>query len=42
MAAENIQVLLGWLDPKKHPVLVQLPEAEYGRFRAAWSLPSRP
>lgn len=41
MARENIQALLGWLDPEKHPVLVQLPEAEYRRVQAAWSLPSR-
>jgi zinc D-Ala-D-Ala dipeptidase len=42
MALENIQVLLRWLDPRKHPVLVQLPEAEYMRRQVLWSLPPQP
>ncbi len=28
-----------WLDPKKSPVLVQLPRAEYERLKATWRLP---
>ena len=37
---ENLTELLRWLDPKKSPLLVQLPEAEYTRLRAAWRLPA--
>jgi D-alanyl-D-alanine dipeptidase len=32
--------LLRWLDPKKGPLLVQLPEGEYARLRSAWRLPA--
>lgn len=32
--------LLGWLDEKRHPVFVLLPEAEYRRLRADWQLPA--
>ena len=32
--------LLRWLDPKKVPLLVQMPEGEYARLRAAWRLPA--
>jgi L,D-peptidoglycan transpeptidase YkuD (ErfK/YbiS/YcfS/YnhG family) len=31
--------LLGWLDPQAHPVLVQLPEAEWRARAADWGLP---
>lgn len=31
--------LAAWLRLEAHPVLVQLPEAEYRRLRAPWSLP---
>lgn len=41
MAPENMQVLLSWLDARKHPLLVQLPEAEYQRLQPAWRLPAR-
>lgn len=41
MAEANIELLLHWLDPGKHPVLVQLPAAQYAQYRTAWSLPSR-
>lgn len=37
---EDLTELLRWLDPRKRPLLVQLPEAEYARLRAAWRLPS--
>jgi L,D-peptidoglycan transpeptidase YkuD (ErfK/YbiS/YcfS/YnhG family) len=42
---EAIERLIAWLDPAAHPVLVQLPEAEYRARAAAWGLPeptSRP
>ena len=37
---EKLTELLRWLDPKKVPLLVQLPEGEYARLRAAWRLPA--
>ena len=42
MAQANIELLLHWLDPAKHPVLVQLPAAQYAQYRTAWSLPPMP
>jgi zinc D-Ala-D-Ala dipeptidase len=42
MEQGNIESLLRWLDPSRHPVLVQLPESEYGRLVSAWSLPRSP
>ena len=41
MAQPNLEELLRWLDARKRPVLVQLPEGEYARLRAAWRLPPR-
>jgi D-alanyl-D-alanine dipeptidase len=40
MEQANMLMLFGWLDPKKKPLLVQLPRAEYQRHRAAWQLPA--
>jgi hypothetical protein len=31
--------LAGWLDGAATPLLVQLPRAEYARYRDAWGLP---
>jgi D-alanyl-D-alanine dipeptidase len=42
MQRANIESLLQWLDPDKHPVLVQLPASEYVRYRKTWSLPMQP
>jgi hypothetical protein len=39
MSPGAIESLLGWLDAKSHPVLVQLPDAEYRRLQGAWQLP---
>jgi D-alanyl-D-alanine dipeptidase len=39
MERQNLEELMRWLDPRKNPVLVQLPEADYARLRAAWRLP---
>jgi zinc D-Ala-D-Ala dipeptidase len=39
MEPVNIETLLRWLDPTKHPVLVQLPETEYVRYQPAGLLP---
>ena len=39
MSEEVMRDLLGWLRADRHPVLVLLPEAEYGRLKVAWKLP---
>ena len=41
MTQPNLEELMRWLDSKKRPLLVQLPEAESARLRAAWRLPAR-
>lgn len=33
--------LFTWLDPRRSPRLVQLPEAQYEQLRARWNLPER-
>jgi L,D-peptidoglycan transpeptidase YkuD (ErfK/YbiS/YcfS/YnhG family) len=38
-APAALEEIVGWLDPAKRPVLVQLPRAEYARLRDAWALP---
>lgn len=35
----DVERLVTWLDPAKHPVLVQLPAAEYARLKRGWALP---
>ncbi len=39
MDESNLVATLKWLDPKKNPVLVQLPRSEYERLKAEWRLP---
>lgn len=39
MAQPDIEALLAWLDPERHPLLVQLTEANYARLRGEWALP---
>lgn len=39
MEQTNLEALLGWLDSRKRPLLVQLPESEYTRLRTLWRLP---
>jgi D-alanyl-D-alanine dipeptidase len=39
MPQEQVESLLGWLDPERKPLLVQLPEAEYQKLRKHWRLP---
>jgi L,D-peptidoglycan transpeptidase YkuD (ErfK/YbiS/YcfS/YnhG family) len=39
MASSEIEVLLKWLDPKRRPLLVQMPRADYERLRDGWGLP---
>lgn len=40
MEQSNLEATLRWLDAKKNPVLVQLPEAVYARLRSSWKLPA--
>ena len=42
MAEEDLQSVLTWLDPAKHPVMVQLPRDVYVRVQKAWKLPLLP
>lgn len=35
----EMKALFGWLDPSKHPVIVQLPRAVYAAHARAWALP---
>ncbi|HEX3559206.1 MAG TPA: L,D-transpeptidase family protein [Pyrinomonadaceae bacterium] len=40
MEQPNLEAIVHWLDAKKNPLLVQLPEAEYTRLRSIWKLPA--
>jgi L,D-peptidoglycan transpeptidase YkuD (ErfK/YbiS/YcfS/YnhG family) len=40
MEQANLEALLRWLDSRKSPLLVQLPEHEYARLRTLWRLPA--
>ena len=39
MSSENLLTILHWLRESKHPLLVQLPAAEYQKLKPSWSLP---
>ena len=39
MPAEQLRKVIRWLDQRKQPILVQLPEVEYRRVRELWGLP---
>lgn len=39
MKRENIETVLRWLDAKKNPVLIQLPEKNYQTYQKLWKLP---
>ena len=40
MADAEMERILAWLDPGRHPVFVLLPDAEYAKRAAAWQLPA--
>ena len=40
MAPANMAPLLAWLDARKRPVFVALPQARYTQLRTAWKLPA--
>jgi len=39
MSEKNIVAIIQWLDPKLHPLLVQLPRLEYEQLHTKWNLP---
>lgn len=39
MAPDSMEPLLAWLDARKHPVFVELPQAQYDALKADWQLP---
>jgi D-alanyl-D-alanine dipeptidase len=39
MSQVNVETLLTWLDPKRRPLLLQLPMADYERLNERWNLP---
>jgi len=39
MEEPALKTTIGWLAPARHPLLVQLPRAEYDRLKKAWGLP---
>jgi L,D-peptidoglycan transpeptidase YkuD (ErfK/YbiS/YcfS/YnhG family) len=41
MERKQMEKLAPWLDPAKHPALVQLPEAEYKELQKDWQLPTQ-
>lgn len=40
MPQADMETLLGWLDPERKPLLVQLPDPQYQKMRHRWNLPS--
>jgi D-alanyl-D-alanine dipeptidase len=42
MAQEQLESLLGRLDPARKPLLVQLPRPQYKKLRRRWKLPALP
>jgi hypothetical protein len=40
MPQEQLESVLGWLDPARKPLLVQLPLPQYERLKKAWRLPT--
>lgn len=39
MPQTDLEILIGWLDPQRKPVLVQLPAAQYQKVQKHWHLP---
>lgn len=39
MPQADMETLLGWLDPARKPLLVQLPAERYGKMRHRWNFP---
>lgn len=41
MSKNSLQTVLGWLSPKLHPVLIQMPEEALSTVARAWGIPGR-
>ncbi|MDQ3159665.1 MAG: hypothetical protein M3Q51_01425, partial [Pseudomonadota bacterium] len=39
MAPASMDTLLAWLDARRKPVFVQLPQSQYQAMRDSWKLP---
>ena len=39
MEKTNMEKIFGWIDNKKNPVLIQIPQDSYQQFQAKWKLP---
>lgn len=39
MDEKDLKRVMGWLDPKAKPLLVQFPETEYSQLQKSWQLP---
>jgi ribosomal protein L32E len=39
MSDEDMQALLRWLDKRRNPRFVLLPQAQYERLKSDWRLP---
>jgi hypothetical protein len=40
MAEDNVTALLPWFDPRRKPLLVQMPTPEYEQLAKDWHLPA--
>jgi len=40
MSMGHLERIVGWLDPRSQPVIVQMPEEEYRRRQTPWHLPA--
>lgn len=40
MSRDDLERVVAWLDPKKNPYLVQMPESTYKRYEKKWKLPN--
>ncbi len=41
MESSKLEQIMSWLDPKKRPLYVLIPEVEYKKYQATWGLPAR-
>jgi hypothetical protein len=39
MAQDNLEAMMGWLDPARKPLLLQLPSLQYKKIKRRWKLP---
>ena len=40
MSREDLERVVAWLDPKKNPYLIQMPETVYKHYEKTWKLPN--